>query len=256
MQIHPTAIVSSRARLPESGSIGPYAVLEDEVEIGAGTTIGSHVVFRSRVCLGRECRVASGAVLGEDPQDLKFEGPGGRIVIGDRAVIREHVTIHRSTRPDGATMVGDDTFLMAGSHVGHDARVGHHVVLANNVLLGGHVVIEDYAVLGGGAVVHQFCRVGRLAMVGGNVRVIQDVPPFLLAADFNVAAKGLNLVGLRRHGMAAEKISSLKRAYHLLYHSRLPLQEALERIEREVGTEEALHFVAFIRASERGICRE
>ncbi len=256
MEIHPTAIVSARARLPQTGSIGPYCVIEEDVEIGAGTQLAAHVVLRSGVRLGAGCRVSSGAVLGEEPQDRSFQGEASNVVIGDRNIIREHGTIHRSARPGGATLVGNDNYLMAGVHIGHDARVGNHVTLANNVLLGGHAVVEDYATLGGGAVVHQFCRVGKLAMVGGNVRVIQDVPPFLLAADFNVAAKGLNLVGLRRFGMSAEKISALKRAYHLFYRAKLGLQAALERIEKEVGTEEALYFVDFIRASKRGICRE
>lgn len=256
MDIHPTAIVSPRARLPLRGAVGPYAVVEDDVELGEGTTLAAHVVVRAGVRLGADCRVSSGAVLGEDPQDKKFEGGGGRVLIGDRNLIREHVTIHRSTRAGGATSVGDDSFLMAGAHVGHDATVGHQVTLANHVLLAGHAVVEDYAVLGGGAVVHQYCRVGKLAMVGGNVRVIQDVPPFLLAADFDVAVKGLNLVGLQRFGMSAEKISALKKSYHLLYRSKLPLHGALERIEKEVCTEEALYFVQFVRASKRGICRE
>ncbi|MBI4462515.1 MAG: acyl-ACP--UDP-N-acetylglucosamine O-acyltransferase [Acidobacteria bacterium] len=256
MEIHPTAIVSPRARLPRAGAIGPYSIIDDEVEIGEGTRLASHVVVRSGVRLGAGCRVASSAVLGDDPQDRNFQGGASQLIIGARAVIREHVTIHRSAQSGGATTVGSDSFLMAGVHVGHDARVGDHVTLANNVLLGGHVVIEDYATLGGGAMVHQFCRVGKLAMVGGNVRVIQDVPPFLLAAEFDVAVKGLNLVGLRRFGMPAEKISALKKAYHLLYRSKLPLAAALERIEQEIATEEAHYFVAFIRASERGICRE
>ncbi|MFQ5926213.1 MAG: acyl-ACP--UDP-N-acetylglucosamine O-acyltransferase [Terriglobia bacterium] len=257
MEIHPTAIVSPRrAGLPRTGAIGPYCVIEDDVQLGEGTRLEAHVVLRAGVRLGADCRVASGAVLGEEPQDKDFPGGASRVVIGDRNLLREHVTIHRSATPGGATTIGDDNFLMAGAHVGHDARLGHHVTLANNVLLGGHTVIEDYVTLGGGAVVHQFCRVGKLAMVGGNVRVIQDVPPFLLAADFDVAVKGLNLVGLKRLGLGAKKISALKKAYHLLYRSKLPLKVALERIEKEVGTEEALYFVGFIRASQRGICRE
>ncbi|MFQ5816676.1 MAG: acyl-ACP--UDP-N-acetylglucosamine O-acyltransferase [Terriglobia bacterium] len=257
MEIHPTAIVSSRrAGLPRTGAIGPYCVVEDDVELGEGTRIEAHVVVRAGVRVGTDCRVASGAVLGEEPQDRNFKGGGGHVVIGDRNLIREHVTIHRSATPRGATTIGDDNFLMAGAHVGHDVRLGHHVTLANNVLVGGHAVVEDYAMLGGGAVVHQYCRVGKLAMVGGNVRVIQDVPPFLLAADFDVAVKGLNLVGLKRFGLSAKQISALKKAYHLLYRSQLPLHAALERIEKEVETEEALYFVGFIRASRRGVCRE
>jgi len=141
-------------------------------------------------------------------------------------------------------------------HIGHNSVLGAQVTLASGVALGGHSVVEDHAFIGGGAVQHQHVRVGKLAMVGGNVRIIQDVPPFLLTAEFDVAAKGLNLVGLKRYGMPPEKIAALKRAYALLYRSKLPLKQALERIEKEVATEEALYFVQFIRASERGICRE
>jgi UDP-N-acetylglucosamine acyltransferase len=145
---------------------------------------------------------------------------------------------------------------MTEVHMGHNSILGQQVTLASGVALGGHSVDEDYAFLGGGAVQHQHVRIGRLAMVGGNVRIIQDVPPFLLTADFDVAAKGLNLVGLKRYGMSAERIAALKRAYRLLYRSKLPLREALERIENEVATEEAKYFVNFIRQSQRGICRE
>ena len=145
---------------------------------------------------------------------------------------------------------------MTEVHIGHNSLLGPGVTLASGVALGGFSVVEDYAFLGGGAVQHQHVRVGKLAMVGGNVRIIQDVPPFILTAEFDVAAKGLNLVGLKRHGMSAEKIAALKRAYKLLYRSKLPLQQALARIEKEVATEEARYLVQFIRASERGICRE
>ncbi len=256
MEIHPTAIVDPKARLPRTGTIGPYTIVEGAVEIGEGTTLAAHVIIRRGVRLGAHCQVHSGAVLGGEPQDKNFPGGESYVIIGDHNILREYVTVHRGTTPGSATRVGDHNFLMAGAHVGHNATVGNYVVLANNVLLGGYVTVEDYAFLGGGAGVHQHCRVGKLAMVGGQVRVIQDVPPFLLAADFDVAAKGLNLVGLRRYGMSPEKISALKKAYQLLYRSKLPLNVALERIEKEIGTEEALYFVDFIRRSERGICHE
>jgi len=256
MEIHRTAIVDPKARLPRTGAIGPYTIVEGDVELGEGTTLAAHVVIRRGVRLGAHCQVHSGAVLGGEPQDKNFPGGESYVIVGDYNILREYVTIHRGTTPGSATRVGDHNFLLAGAHVGHNATVGNHVVLANNVLLGGYVTVEDYAFLGGGAAVHQHCRVGKLAMVGGHVRIIQDVPPFLLAADFDVAAKGLNLVGLRRYGMSPEKISALKKAYQLLYRAKLPLNVALERIEKEIGTEEALYFVDFIRRSERGICHE
>lgn len=256
MEIHPTAIVDPKARLPRTGAIGPYTIVEGAVEIGEGTRLAGHVVIRRGVRLGANCQVHSGAVLGGEPQDKNFPGEESYVIIGEQNILREYVTIHRGTTPGSATRLGKHNFLMAGAHVGHNATVGSHVVLANNVLLGGYATVEDYAFLGGAAAVHQHCRVGKLAMVGGHVRVIQDVPPFLLAAEFDVATKGLNLVGLRRYGMSAEKISALKKAYQLLYRAKLPLTVALERIEKEIGTEEALYLVDFIRHSERGICRE
>jgi len=256
MDIHPTAIVDPTARLARTGAIGAYSIVEGEVELGEGTTLGAHVVLRRGVRLGAHCQVHSGAVLGGEPQDKSFAGGESYVIIGDHNILREYVTIHRGTTSGSVTRVGDHNFLMAGAHVGHNATVGNYVVLANNVLLGGYAVVEDYAFLGGSAAVHQHCRVGKLAMVAGHVRVIQDVPPFFLAAEFDVAVKGLNVVGLHRYGMSAEKISALKKAYHLLYRSKLPLKVALERIEKEIATEEALYLVDFIRRSARGICRE
>lgn len=256
MKIHPTAIVDSRARLSGDVSVGPFSLIEDGVEIAAGTVVGSHVVIKRGTTIGEQCRIYAGAVIGEEAQDWEFAGGESFVRIGHRNLIREHVTIHRGTKPGSATLIGDDNFLMAGSHIAHNCQLGSHIVLANNVLLAGHVEIEDHAFLSGGVVVHQFSKIGKLAMVGGNTRVIQDVPPFVLASDFHVAAKGLNIVGMRRHGMKPEQVRALKRAYQLLYRSRLPLERALQQIESEIPTEETLHLVCFVRRSQRGICRE
>jgi len=178
------------------------------------------------------------------------------VEIGDRCVFFPNTTVERGHSEGTATRIGPDCFLMTEVHIGHNSVLGQHVTLASGVALGGFSVDEDYAFIGAGAGQHQHVRVGRLAMVGGNVRIIQDVPPFLLAAEFDVAAKGLNLVGLRRAGFQREQISALKQAYKLLYRSQLSLQDALARIETEVATPEALEFVQFIRESKRGICRE
>ncbi|MFQ5664292.1 MAG: acyl-ACP--UDP-N-acetylglucosamine O-acyltransferase [Terriglobia bacterium] len=256
MEIHPTAVIHPQARLPASGVIGPYCVVEEDVEIGDGTRLDAHVVAHRGVRLGRDCQVHAGVVLGHTPMVRGENTQRSYVVVGDRTVFFPHVTVERA-RGDGATTrIGADCFIMTEVHVGHNSVLGHHVTLASGVALGGYSVDEDYAFLGGGAVQHQHVRIGRLAMVGGNVRIIQDVPPFLLTAEFDVAAKGLNLVGLKRYRMPPERIAALKRAYRLLYRSKLPLQEALTRIEKEVATEEALYFVNFIRASQRGICRE
>jgi UDP-N-acetylglucosamine acyltransferase len=164
--------------------------------------------------------------------------------------------VSRGKPPESVTIVGDDNYIMIGVHVAHNCRVGSNVVICNNCSVAGYVEIEDGAFLSGGVVVHQFSKIGRLAMIGGNTRVNLDVPPFLLVSDFNVAAKGLNLVGLRRAGLSREAISGLKQVYRILYRSGLPLSEALKRIESEVPTPEARHFVEFVRGSKRGICRD
>lgn len=256
MKIHPTALVDSKARLAQDVTVGPFSVIEDGVEIGPGTVIASHVVVKRGTTIGEQCRIHSGAVIGDEAQDREFTEGESFVRIGNRDLIREHVTIHRGTQPGSTTVVGDDNFLMAGSHIAHNCHLGSHIVLANNVLLAGYVEIEDHAFLSGGVVVHQYSKIGKLAMVGGNTRVIQDVPPFILASDFHVAAKGLNLVGLRRYGMKAEQVRMLKRAYQLLFRSKLPLDRALQQIEKEIPSEETLHLVRFVRRSERGICRE
>jgi len=255
-EVHPTAVVHPQAQLEPGVVVGPYCVIEEDVEIGAGTRLDPHVVAHRGTRLGRDCRVHAGVVLGHTPMVRGEATRASGVEVGDRTVFFPHVTVERAHGDGEFTRIGPDCFIMTEVHIGHNSVLGEKVTLASGVALGGFSVVEDWAFLGGGAVQHQHVRIGKLAMVGGNVRIIQDVPPFLLTAEFDVAAKGLNLVGLKRYGMSAEKITALKRAYKLLYRSKLPLAEALARIEKEVATEEARYFVRFIRASERGICRE
>ncbi len=254
--IHPSAIVHGSARVDPTAIIGPYCVIEEGVEIGASTRLDAHVVAHRGVRIGRDCHIHSGVVLGHTPMVRDAVTKESFVEIGDRCIFFPNTTVERGHGEGTVTRIGPDCFLMTEVHIGHNSVLGQHVTLASGVALGGFSVDEDYAFIGAGAGQHQYVRVGRLAMVAGNVRIIQDVPPFLLAAEFNVAAKGLNLVGLKRAGLSPEKISALKRAYRLLYRSKLPLKEALARIEKEVATEEALYLVNFIRQSERGICRE
>ncbi|MGH9861975.1 MAG: acyl-ACP--UDP-N-acetylglucosamine O-acyltransferase [Candidatus Acidiferrales bacterium] len=256
MDVHAAAVIHPRARLPQRGTIGPYCAVEEDVEIGEGTRLDSHVVLHRGVRLGSDCHVHAGVVLGHTPM---VRGPATErsfVEVGEKTIFFPHVTVERANGEGGVTRLGAEGFIMTEVHIGHNSVLGAGVTLASGVALGGHSVVEDYAFIGGGAVQHQHVRVGRLAMVGGNVRIIQDVPPFLLTAEFDVAAKGLNLVGLKRYGMPAERIAALKRAYTLLYRSKLPLAVALRRIEQEVATEEARYLVNFIRQSARGICRE
>ena len=230
MLVHPTAVVSPRAHLAAGVVVGPYAVVEDDVSIGEGSEIRAHAVVKRFTALGAGNRVHEGAVIGGEPQDLSFRGFESRVVIGDRNTIREGVTVHRSAKPGGETVVGSDCFLMAYVHVAHDNRLGDHAILANNVMLAGHVEIGERAFLGGGAGVHQFCRVGRLAMVGGNTKATQDCLPFVITDGHPARAIGLNVVGLRRAGLTASQIRALRQGYRLLLRSALPLAEALERM--------------------------
>jgi UDP-N-acetylglucosamine acyltransferase len=251
MSVHATAIVSPQARLGRDVSIGPCAVVEDGAVIGDGCEIRAHAVVKRHTCLGSGNRVYEGAVLGGEPQDVSFRGQETRLVIGDRNVIREGATIHRSTKEGGATVVGSNCFLMAYTHVAHDNRIGDGVILANNVMLAGHVELEDRAFLGGGAGVHQFCRVGRLAMVGGNAKVVQDCLPFVITDGHPARARGLNVVGLRRAGVSASQLGTLREAYRLLVRTGLQLEAALEKMAR-LQDPMVDEIVAFVRASKRG----
>lgn len=252
-----TAIVHPGARIHPDACIGDYCVIEDEVEIGAGTRVDPFAIIKRYTTAGRDNHVYSGAQLGTDPLDKKFdERQPSYLRIGDRNILRECLTISRGTEPGSTTIVGSDNYVMTNVHIAHNCVVGDHNTICSCALIAGHAEIEDHAFISGGVVVHQFSRIGRLAMIGGNTRVNLDIPPFLLISEFNAAARGLNLVGLRRSGMPAEAISRLKSAYRLLYRSKLPLAEALARIEQELPGEETAHLVAFIRKSKRGICRE
>jgi UDP-N-acetylglucosamine acyltransferase len=254
VKIHPTALVDSGARLGAGVVVGPYAVVEADAEIGDGCEIRAHAVVKRLTRLGRENVVHEGAVLGGEPQDLTFGGGPTSLVIGDRNVIREGVTVHRGSSPDSPTVVGSDCFLMAYSHVAHDDRLGDGVILANAVLLAGHVDVADRAFLSGGVVVHQFCRVGRLAMVGGNSKVVMDCLPFANASGVPALAVGLNVVGLRRAGVGPDSRRALKQAYRILLRSGLPLAVAVEEMAR-LSDPLVDEMIAFARSSRRGFHR-
>jgi UDP-N-acetylglucosamine acyltransferase len=194
--------------------------------------------------------------LGTDPLDKNFSGERSYLRIGDGNIIREHYTISRGTAPESETVIGDENYIMTSGHIAHNCRIGNRTVIASCALVAGHVEVEDDAFISGGVVIHQFSKIGRLAMIAGNTRVNSDVPPYFLYAGYNVEAKGLNLVGLRRAGFTPADIQALKAAYRILYRSRLKLEAALERIEAELRGDSVRHLVAFIRSSKRGICRE
>jgi UDP-N-acetylglucosamine acyltransferase len=262
MPIDPSAAVAPTARVHPDAVIGPgtrigeFCVIEQDVVIGANCLLEPYVFVKRWTTLGDGNEISAGAALGTDPFDKVFTGERSYLRIGHRNKIREHWTISRGTKPESATEIGDGNFIMSSGHIAHNCKVGNNVVIASCALLAGYVEVEDQAFISGGVAVHQFSKIGRLAMVGGNASVNSDVPPFFLYAGGYVRPNGINSVGLRRAGFAAAATSALKTAYRLLYRSGLHLAEALSRIETEVATPEALHLVAFIRASKRGICRE
>lgn len=255
-RVHPTAIVGATAKVAPDVSIGPYAIIEDGVSVGAGSSIAAHAIIRRGTILASNVKVDSTAILGGLPQDLSFDvaTPSG-VVVGADTVIREGVTIHRSTREGEVTRIGEAVVLMANSHVAHDCVVGDRAILANGVLLAGHVTIERHAFLGGAAVFHQFVRVGESAMVSGAARVGHDVPPYVIAAERNQMC-GLNLVGLRRRGYPAAVVKEIKMLFRFVYFSAIsPRRRAAEAVEKKLAeTEQGKEFLQFfLAASKRGV---
>jgi UDP-N-acetylglucosamine acyltransferase len=255
MNIHPLAIVNPAAQIGSQVTIAPFAVVESDVVIGEGCRIASHAVIKDGTTLGPENEVGEAAILGGHPQHLNKPAQLGRLVIGTGNVIREHTTLHRSMKPDGATVIGDHNLIMVGAHVAHDCRVGSHVVLVNDVLLAGHVTVEDRAVVSGSAGVHQFCRIGALAMIAGMARVVQDVPPYVLV-DGNGCVVGLNRVGLRRNGFSNEQVAELKRAYRMIYRRGMKWTEILEELKNEFTSGPAAAFHQFLSSGKRGFVQE
>ena len=256
MAIAPTARVDPRASIAEDASIGEYCVIESDVVIGAGCRLEPYVYVKRWTTLGEGNEISAGTVLGTDPLDRNFKGERSYLRIGARNKIREHYTISRGTQPESVTEIGDVNYIMTSGHIAHNCRIGSHIVICSCALVAGYVEVEDAAFISGGVVIHQFSKIGTLAMIGGNTRVNSDVPPFMLCSDFNAAVKGLNVTGLKRAGFRHSDIVELKKAYRILFRSRLKLEEALRRIEAECPTEHTLRLVQFIRRSERGICRE
>jgi UDP-N-acetylglucosamine acyltransferase len=255
MRIHPTAIISEGARLGSDVSIGPYAIIEQDTEIGDKTEIRAHACIKRFTTIGLENIIHEGTVLGGEPQDTGYRETESYLRIGARNRIREGVTMHRGTQAGSETIVGSDCFIMAYAHIAHNCRLGDRVIIANNVALAGHVEIEDRVFISGGVVVHQFCRIGQLAMIGGNSKIVQDCLPFITTDGVPGRACGLNLVGLKRAGYKSSEIQKLKEAYRLLLRSELSLADALARLA-DMDDPLVNHLADFARNSERGFCRE
>ncbi|MDD5432813.1 MAG: acyl-ACP--UDP-N-acetylglucosamine O-acyltransferase [Candidatus Omnitrophica bacterium] len=256
MEIHPTAIVSKKAKLSDNVIVGPYSIISDNAVIGEGTKIGAHCVIEGNTTIGKNCEIFTGAVIGSKPQDLKFKGEKVFLEIGDGNMIREYCTFNPGTGEGGKTTVGNGNLFMAYSHVAHDCIVGNNCVIANVGTLAGHVTIEDMAVIGGLVAIHQFVKIGKLSIIGGCSKVVQDIPPFSTCDGHPARVFGLNLIGLRRHNISKDSMHALSRCYKILFSEGLSPKHALEKIEKEVKlTTEASYLVNFVKTSERGIVR-
>mgnify|MGYP000019879086 CR=1 FL=1 len=256
-EIHPTAVVSSQAELGRNVTVGPFSVIEDRVSIGDDTWIDAFAQIKDYTAIGRRNHIHSYACVGGTPQDLKYKGEVSFLEIGDDNRIREYASLHRgSGEGGGVTRVGSSCLIMAYAHLAHDCLLGDWVILANAVNLAGHVQIDNGAALGGLCAVHQFVHIGSHAYIGGMTGVAQDVPPFMLIAGERGWLQGVNSIGLRRQGYNREQLNNLKKAYKLLWRSGLNKEEAIERIQSEIGTSREIdQLVAFVQNSERGIVR-
>jgi len=252
--IHPTAIVDPQAKIGKGVTIEAYAIVKGNVVIEDDVMIKSYVYLDGYTTIGQGTVIWPSACIGTKTQDLKFRGEKTYVKIGKYCEIREFVTINSSCHENSIVEIGDNCLIMACCHVAHNCVVGNRVIMANNVLLAGHVEIEDFAVIGGMTPIHQYVRIGKYAMVGGLSRVTHDVPPYLIGASVPFKMGGLNLVGLKRHGVPYSTRRELAQAYKILYRSGLPLEEAFDKIEKHVEPiDEVLHFLNFCRASRRGI---
>lgn len=255
--IHPTAVIHPAATIGKDVSIGPYATVGASVVIHDGCAIGAQASIEGNTVIGPESKISQFACIGGPPQDLSYKGEDTRVEIGARTTIREYVTVHRgTTRGRGATVIGNDCFLMAYCHVAHDCVLGDGVIMANSAHLGGHIEVGTKAILGGIVAVHQFARVGEYALVGGVSGVAKDVPPYTLASGDRIRVYGLNEVGLRRNNFPRETILKLKRAFKIAFRSYLPIQQAADRILAEMGDlAEIQKFANFLVTSRRGMAR-
>ncbi len=251
--IHPTAIVHSKAKLDSTVRVGPYTVIDEGVEIGPGCIIGPHVYMTGLTTIGAHNQFYAGCVIGEAPQDLKYQGEPTRLRICERNVFREHVTVHRASKQAEETVIGSHNFLMAHSHVAHNCRLGDLVILANGALLAGYAVVEDRAFISGNCLVHQFVRVGTLALMRGGAAISKDLPPYTVARGENTLC-GLNTIGLRRAGFAPAQRLELKQLYHALFREGLNLKTALAAAQKKFSATPSKRMIEFLKASQRGVC--
>jgi UDP-N-acetylglucosamine acyltransferase len=253
--IHSSAVIHPKAQIGPGCEVGPYCNIGEHVVLGENCKLHSHVVIDGHTTLGRQNEIFPFASLGLRTQDLKWKGGVTRLQIGDRNTIREHVSIHSATSDGEATVIGSDNNILASSHIGHNVVMGNHVIVSM-AALAGHVIVEDFALVGGLSAVHQFCRIGRMSMIAGCSKVVQDVPPFMIVDGNPAETRTINKIGLERNGLSEETQTALRQAYKIIFREELSVPNALLKIEKELPPlPEVQHLVSFIRASERGITR-
>jgi UDP-N-acetylglucosamine acyltransferase len=256
VQIHPTAIIDGRAEIGAGTNVGPYCVIAAEVVLGRDCWLQHHVTLSGPMRAGARNKFYAYCSIGQQTQDLKYQGEPTYLEIGDENTFREFVTVNRSTTSEGKTRLGNNGSFLAYSHIGHDCTVGDNVVFSNNGTLAGHVQVDDDAVMGGLTAVHQFCRIGRFAITGGCSKIVQDVPPFMIADGNPAEIRGINLIGLERKGFPAESVKLIKEAFRLIYRSKYNTGQAIEAIRKELPpSEEIAQILEFIEHSQRGIIR-
>ena len=238
----------------ERVSIGPFSIIESDVKLGNGTSVGSFTTVKTGTIIGENCQIFHNCTIGEIPQDLKYTGEKTFVQIGDNVIIRESVTINKGTAAHGTTEIGSNVLLMAYVHIAHDCIIGNNVIFANLVTLGGHVEVNEWASIGGGVLIHQFCKVGSHVFVGGGYRIVQDVPPFILASKDPLEYSGINSIGLKRRGFSQKKRNTIKIFYRSYFRSKLTRTAALEKAENKFsGDPNIKNILEFIYSSERGI---
>lgn len=255
--IHPTAIVSPEAKIGENIEVGPYAIIEADVEIGDNCKVGPHACIYDGARIGNNVKILQAAAVSNIPQDLKFDPDfKSQFYIGDNTTIREFATLHRGTEDLGYSKIGSNCLVMAYAHVAHDCIIGNNCIIVNSVQVGGHARIEDYAIIGGSTPVHQFSKIGAHVMIGGGLRVVSDVPPFIMAAGEPLRFGNVNIVGLRRRGFTNDQISNIKDCYKLLYKSGMNTTQAKEAMMEKYPDDECVaKIVEFINNSDRGIIK-
>ncbi len=256
VQIHPTAIVDSGAELGAGTVVGPYCIIDGKVVLGRECWVQHHVTLSGPMRAGARNRFYAYCSIGQQTQDLKYRGEPTFLEIGNENTFREFCTVNRSTTAEGKTRIGNCGNFLAYSHIGHDCNIGNSVIFSNNGTLAGHVQIGDHAIMGGLTAVHQFCRIGRFAITGGCSKIVQDIPPFMIADGNPAGIRGINLVGLERNSFAPESVKLIKEAFRLIYRSKFNTRQAVEAIRQELpATEEITQILEFIASSERGIIR-